>query len=110
MEPLSPREHACKLALERLNKKLHAEICRHKYEMRESRGRYLTIPVRDLEHFYKLIDWSNKNLGQGCTYWTVHERIRRHVDPQNKKYYNPPRIVKWRVFIPGVDISPLLAL
>lgn len=58
-------------------------------------SRLITINNRD--HFYKLVNYSNKNFGQGRMNWTSSGRILRYVDPSKNKY-DPPRYVVWKIF------------
>lgn len=69
----------------------------------------VSITVRDRAHFYALVHWCNNNIGYGSSKWTVAGRVLRFVDP-SKKSYNPPIVRDWLVFVPDIDLTPLLAL
>lgn len=36
-----------------------------------------TINFRDTEHFYKVINWLNANVGKGKDKWTIEGRVKR---------------------------------
>ena len=36
-----------------------------------------TINFRDTEHFYKVVNWLNANVGKGKDMWTIEGRVKR---------------------------------
>lgn len=97
----------CNDAYNRIQKTINKSFKGNVREMYAGQERSVIITVRDREHFYNLVHWSNKHIGQGSAYWTT-GRVLRYVDP-SKICYNPPHTVQWQVFIPYVDISALSA-
>lgn len=75
------------------------------------------IIVRDRDHFYALVHWFNKNVGMGMHYWTVRasptynrgRKILKYVDPNNPAY-DPPVTRAFLIYVPGIDVTPLLSL
>lgn len=48
------------------------------------------ITVRDIEHFYKLVNWLNINVGRGEDQWTMRGKILKSLKrgiPVNTKIY-----------------------
>lgn len=37
------------------------------------------LTIRDTVHFYKIVDWLNKNVGKGSNFWTMEGRVLRHL-------------------------------
>lgn len=37
------------------------------------------VKVRDTEHFYKLVNWLNENVGKGEGNWTMEGRVLKHL-------------------------------
>ena len=41
------------------------------------------LTIRDTTHFYKIVDWLNKNVGKGSNFWTMEGRVLRHLKQGN---------------------------
>lgn len=37
------------------------------------------VKVRDREHFYKIVNWLNLNVGKGTEYWTMEGHVLRAI-------------------------------
>jgi hypothetical protein len=37
------------------------------------------VTIRDCEHFYKLVNWLNTNVGKGEDKWTIEGRVLKHL-------------------------------
>lgn len=47
--------------------------------MSEINERAFTVLIRDRDHFYKIVRWLSKNVGNGKTHWTMKGRILRRL-------------------------------
>lgn len=48
------------------------------------------VTIRDREHFYKLVNWLNENVGKGQDKWTMEGRVLKTLKtgkPVNPKIY-----------------------
>jgi hypothetical protein len=98
------------VAQERLRRKLDTAYSQAKAEVRRLFVlQVVPMEIRDRDHFYKVVNWCNKNIGKGSQYWTVEGRVLRFVDPA-KKAYNPPAKKNWLIKVPFIDVSPLLKM
>jgi hypothetical protein len=98
----------CRKALVRLNATLAEDYDIAKNQVTDIFRGYqpVTLIIRDREHFYKVVNWCNKNIGNGGQYWTAHGRVLRSIDP-TKKAYNPPAKKGWVVKVPNIDVTPI---
>jgi hypothetical protein len=62
------------------------------------------VSIRDREHFYKLIEWLNTNVGKGTTKWTMEGRPLKTL--KTGKSVN----TKIYIFLPEFDESSSLYL
>ena len=56
------------------------------------------VTFRNVEHFYKVVTWLNKNVGRGKDNWTIPGRVKRSLE-RNRK----PVIKNIHVFKEGFD-------
>lgn len=99
-------EHAIK-AQQNFKKWLERDAQVVKTEVRRSFvNQVIPMVIRDREHFYKVVNWCNKNIGKGKQYWTVGGRVLRFVDP-SKKAYSPPAHRDWLIMVPGIDCTAI---
>jgi len=110
-------DHEVNRALARINRSINISVQREIKSYNKKFGSGLifrseqefTLVIRDLEHFYKIVRWCNKNIGHGMACWTCKSKVRKYLDP-NLPSFDPPAIKKWVVYIHNVDISPLYSL
>jgi hypothetical protein len=62
------------------------------------------VTIRDREHFYKLVNWLNQNVGKGEDKWTMEGRVLKTL--KSGKTVNP----KIYIFRPDFDVSSSLYL
>lgn len=44
--------------------------------LKEQNARHtFRVTIRDRDHFYKLVNWLNENVGKGSTKWTMEGRV-----------------------------------
>lgn len=62
------------------------------------------VIIRDREHFYKLVNWLNANVGKGTENWTMEGRVLKTL--KSGKSVNP----KVYIMKPGFDPASSLYL
>lgn len=60
------------------------------------------VTVRDRDHFYKLVNWLNANVGKTTDNWTMEGRVLKQL--------NIGKTVNTKVYIMRVDFDPSTAL
>lgn len=38
------------------------------------------VPIRDREHFFRIINWMNSNVGKGREFWSIEGKVMKHLD------------------------------
>lgn len=62
------------------------------------------VTIRDREHFYKLVNWLNQNVGKGMEFWTMEGAVLRKI--KDGKTATP----KIYIFKEDFDVSSTLYL
>lgn len=64
-----------------------------------------TINFRDTEHFYKVVNWLNANVGKGKDKWTIEGRVKRLLSGNRTG-----SVVSKKVYIFTSDFDPQSSL
>lgn len=122
MSDINPIDQACAEATERLKRFIENSAKKHSKAL--FRAAYpvvkgnvplgevqssVVLSIHTEEQFYKCVNWCNNRIGKGSEFWTVRGRVLRFIAPWKPKTYNPPAAKEWVCFVPGVDITPLIA-
>jgi hypothetical protein len=113
-------DRACKEAMDRVNAaieksaKLHSKaLFRFCYPTvqpgipTKEPQQEITLTIHNRTQFYQCVRWCDNQIGKGSQYWTVRGKVLKFIDP-SKKAYDPPAVKVWVIFVPGIDITPLI--
>jgi hypothetical protein len=68
----------------------------------ENAAHTFRVLIRDREHFYKMVEWLNTNVGKGSENWTMEGRVLKTI--KQGKTVNP------KIYIFKADFDPSSAL